>query len=377
MLGAFLTKEGIVPPTPRSIVRLVALAGCFLPALSPAQVMTVGTEQIEGRFLQFQPTHIDLPTMHAGPLTLENLERTLSSEQGYAMRPLPLASRGLQLVANGAMSPAGSDYVEELNSKGVSARPGDRVTITRIIFKKDRLVLELNGGPDLPHKFMRHVEIGAGGGMVPMAQDHGEQATGSRLTLFFPGGVPNVTGDQVKALIAPIVGFGEKSPAEAYAETLPPFLKKAIMDHHVLVGMDGDMVLHAVGAPGQKVRERDDGRAFEEWIYGTPPEKTEFVRLQHDRVTRVEEASVGTSPVVRASNEIGDYWQTQSGTDKTERLVKLGDQTEADRVAQNAPPAPAPTLRKPGEALPADKNTQQPSMQPVQFPPTTGHAPSQ
>ncbi len=367
-----------MPPTPRSRLFLFALA--ILLTLSRttvrAQVFTVSTEQMEGRFLQFQPTHVDLPKMHAGPFTQEALQRTLASEQGFAMRPLPLASRGLQLAANGPLSPSGSDYVEELNSKGISARPGDRVTVTKITFRKDRLILEFNGGPDLPHKYLRHLSIGAGGMMAPIARDNGEQALGSRLTLVFNGLVPNVTGDEVKALIAPIVGFGERSPTEAYVETLPPLLKKAILDHHVLVGMDRDMVLHAVGAPAQKVREKDSGTPFEEWIYGVPPEKSEFIRIQRDRVTKVEEASVGTSPIVRTANEVGNYWETEAGKETNVRLVKLGDGTEADRVAQNAPPEAPPTLRKPGETLPADKDANQPSMQPVQFP-TGSHTPSQ
>ena len=365
-----------MPSTPRIrfyILAFLAAASC---AAVRAQVFTVSTEHIEGRFLEFQPTHVDLPKMHAGPFTQEALQRTLASEQGFAMRPLPLASRGLQLVANGPLSPTGSDYVEELNSKGISARPGDRVTVTKITFHKDRLILDLNGGPDLPHKYLRHLSIGAGGMIGPVMRDNGEQASGSRLTLVFNGTVPNVTGDEVKALIAPIVGFGERSPTEAYVETLPPLLKKAILDHHVLVGMDRDMVLHAVGAPVQKVREKDNGSPFEEWIYGVPPEKSEFIRIQRGRVTKVEEASVGTSPVVRTANEVGDYWETEGGKAVGERVIKMGDGTEADRVAQNAPPEAPPTLRKPGETLPADKDTNQPSMQPVQFP-TGSHAPSQ
>ncbi len=356
----------------RSLFLTVLSAFVLCAAAARAQVFTVSTEQIEGRFLQFQPTHVELPRMHAGPFTYEGLQRTLASEQGYAMRPLPLASKGLVLIANGALTPNGSDYVTELNSKGISARPGDRVTVTRIVFNKDRLVLEFNGGPDLPHKYLRHLQVGAGGGFVPVARDNGEQATGSRLTLIFAGGVPNVTGDEVKALIAPVVGFGEKSPLEAYVETLPPFLKKAILDHRVLVGMDRDMVLHALGSPVQKVRERDESRPFEEWIYGTPPEKTQFVRLQGNRVIRVEEAAVGTSPVVRSANEVGNYWETQADGGANVRLVQLGDRSESDRAAQNAPTTAPPTLRKPGETLPADKNPQQPSMGPVQFPPGTG-----
>ncbi len=367
-----------MPPVRLLSCLVLALAGLSLSGRQiGAQVFTVSTEQIEGRFLQFQPTHVELPKMHAGPFTWEALQRTLGSEQGYAMRPLPLASRGLDLVANGPLTPNGSDYVQELNSKGISARPGDRVTVTKITFRKDKLVLEFNGGPDLPHKYLRHLQVGAGMGTSPVVRDTGEQATGSRLTLLFPGGVPNVTGDEVKALLAPVVGFGEKSPIEAYVETLPPLLKKAVLEHHVLVGMDGDMVLHAVGAPAQKIREEDAGRPFVEWIYGVPPEKTEFVRLQQDRVTRVEEASVGSSPLIRTANEVGDYWQTQSGGGVREREVKLGDQSEADRAAQNAPTSAPPTLRKPGETLPADKGPQQPTMGPVQFPTDTGHTSTQ
>lgn len=368
-----------MPPVRLFSCGVIALAGLLWPASRlAAQVSVVSTEQIEGRFLQFQPTHVELPKMHAGPFTLAALERTLGSEQGYAMRPLPLASRGLDLVANGPLTPTGSDYVQELNSKGISAHPGDRVTVTKITFRRDKLVLEFNGGPDLPHKYLRHVEIGAGMGTYPAVRNTGEQATGSRLTLLFPGGVPNVTGDQVKALLAPVVGFGEKSPIEAYVETLPPFLKKAVLEHRVLVGMDGDMVFHALGAPHQKIREEDGGRPFIEWIYGIPPEKTEFVRIQGDRVTRVEEASVGMSPLIRTANEVGDYWQTQSGTDRKERQIKEGDQTAADRAAQNAPSSAPPTLRKPGETLPANpQQPQQPTMGPVQFPPDSGHAPSQ
>ena len=353
---------------PRKHIAAVVVALLLVSQAAHAQVFTVSTEQIEGRFLQFQPTHVELPKMHAGTFTVLALQRTLASEQGFAMRPLPLASKGLQLVANGLLSPRGSEYVDELNSKGISSRPGDRITVTKIVVKKDKLILEFNGGPDLPHQYMRHLEVGAGGMTTPMARNNGEQATGSRLTLIFPEGVPNVTGDEVKALIAPIVGFGEKSPLEAYVETLPPFLKAAIMKHQVLVGMDGDMVLHAVGAPGQKMHESDAGRPFDEWIYGTPPEKTQFVRLQHDRVIRVEEASVGVTPLVRTANEVGDYWQTQGGMQSTERVIKLGDQTAADRAAQNAPPSPRPTLRKPGETLPSDTSTSRQSEGPVQFP---------
>ena len=364
------------PAVLRATLALAALT--LAPTREPlhGQVFTVSTETIEGRFLKFEPTHVELPKMHAGPVTALNLTRTLQSESGYAMRPLPLASKGLTLVANGALSPAGSDYVTELRDKGISARPGERVTITKITFNKDRLILETNGGPDLPHKYLRHLSVGTGSMQAPLARDNGEQALGSRLTLVFPGGVPNVTGEEVKDLIEPVIGFKEKSPLQAYVETLPPFLKQAILDKHVLVGMDSDMVYHALGQPWQKVRESERDRPFEEWIYGVPPEKSEFVRLQRDRVTRVEIATVGESPVIRTANEVGSYWQNQ-GRGANERIHNLGDQTEADRAAQNAPSSAPPSLRKPCEKLPADTDPHRPHTGRVELPPEDGKPPKE
>ncbi len=330
-----------------------------------AQVFVVTTQQYDGRFLKFTPTDVALPTRPASERTRLELERALESEQGFAMRPLPLASKGLTLHANGPLEPSAAAYVKELNEKGVAAQPGDRVMITLLKFKPDRLIIEVNGGPDHKHKFLRHLEIGAGGMTTPVAQDDAEPV-GSRLTLVFEHGVPDLSGAQVKALIDPVIGFKVKSPVEAYSQTLPPLLRKAVLEHHVLVGMSSEMVLHAVGQPQQKMRERDGQMPFEEWVYGTPPEHVQFVRLNHDRVIRIADADVGETPVVRATNEVGDYWSTQvAGTN--EREIKLGDQTASDREQQNANPAP-PTLRKPGETLPSDKSGGA-SSGPVQFPP--------
>ncbi len=355
---------------------LAFLFGALLTLLSwqraQAQVFIVTTQQYEQRFLNFTPTDVELPTRPASEHTRLELERALQSEQGFAMRPLPLASRGLTLHANGPLEPTAGAYVKELNEKGVAAKPGDRVMITLIKFKPDRLILEVNGGPDHKHKYLRHLEVGAGGMTAPVARDDGQEPVGSRLTLLFEHGVPDLTGAEVKALIDPVIGFKVKSPVEAYSQSLPPLLRKAVLEHHVLVGMSSEMVLHAVGPPQQKMREHEGQMPFEEWIYGTPPQHVQFVRLNHDRVIRIADADVGESPIVRASNEVGDYWSTQMASNN-ERQIKLGDQTNSDREQQNANPAP-PSLRKPGETLPSDKSGGA-SSGPVQFP--TPKAPSQ
>ncbi len=353
-------------PLPSSILAVTLLGVSFAAQQARAQVFVVTNEQFEGRFIAFTPTEVTLPTRPAKEHTRLELERSLESEQGFAMRPLPLASRGLTLQANGAMSPVGSDYVNELNQKGIAARPGDRVMVTAIRFKPDRLILEFNGGPDRKHKYLRHVEIGAGGMGMPLARDDGSEPVGTRVTLIFPGGVPDVTGEQVKALIDPIVGFKVKSPLEAYSQTLPPLLRKAVLEHHVLVGMSSEMVLHTVGQPLQKMREHEGQMPFEEWVYGTPPEHVQFVRFNGGRVIRIADADVGMAPHVRSANEVGDYWSTQA-PNRNERVIKEGDQTATDRAEQNANPAP-PTLRRPGETLPAEK-TGGAGQGPVQFPP--------
>ena len=348
----------------RAFVLCVA-AGLCARAVS-AQVFTVSTEHIDGQKLSFQPTSVPLPTQPANIRTRQELTRALQSEQGFAMRPLPFTSKGVILTANGPLSPEGSSYVAALEEHGISSKTGDRVVITEVKIKGDRLILDLNGGPDHKHKYLRHVQVGVGGAMNSLGgRDDGQEPVGSRVTLVFPHELPDVSGAQVKELLGPLINFGLKSSSEAYAETLPPMLKKAVLDHRVLVGMSSDMVLHAVGQPVQKVREREGQMPFEEWIYGVAPERVEFVRINNERVIRVEDALVGETPVVRASNEVGDYWSTQASGNV--RMVKLGDEAPTDRAQQNKT-VNAPSLRKPGEVLATDKDPSRPTPQAVQFP---------
>lgn len=335
-----------------------------------AQVFTVTPEGMGGHYLEFHPTNIPLPT---NPLTergKQDLIRFLTAEQGFAMRPIPLASKGLTLHANGEMQPSGIDYMNELSEKGTSAKAGDRCVISEIKIKDNKIVFLLNGGPDPKHKWLRHISIGTDPNYTtPVVQDNGQEPVGSRITLVFPHAVPEISGKTVEALLAPLLGFGVKSPVEAYTDTMPPMLKQAILDHHVLVGMSTDMVLYAKGEPQQKIREREGQMPFEEWIYGEAPQPVEFVRINGNRVIRVEIAEVGKPPVIHAENEMGDYWNNNPSPNTRE--IKLGDASPGDQAKQSAPQAP-PTLREPGETLPTDNDKDHPTMAPVQFPPGMG-----
>jgi hypothetical protein len=338
--------------------------------VSPAQVFTVSPEKISGHYLDFHPTNIALPSQPLTTQGKQELIRFLTAEQGFAMRPLPRASKGLLLHANGDMQPTGADYINELEEKGTSAKPGDRCKITDVKIKENHIVLELNGGPDPKHKWLRHVQIGMDPNYTsPVVQDSGQEPVGSRITLIFQHDVPDVSGQQVESLLAPLLGFGVKSPTIAYTDTLPPQLKKAILDHHVLVGMSTEMVIHAMGQPQQKVREREGQMPFEEWIYGEAPDPVQFIRINGNRVIRVEVAEVGKEPVIRAENEMGDYWSTVPNPNMRE--VKMGD-TDPTSVAKESAPQSPPSLRRPGETLPTDNDKDHPTMQPVQFPKDSG-----
>jgi len=76
-------------------------------------------------------------------------------------------------------------------------------------------------------------------------------------------------------------------------ETIPPEVKKAITDKKVIVGMDHDQVVMALGKPVHKTRESKDGVDYEDWIYGTPPGRVTFITFTGAKVVKVKETYAG------------------------------------------------------------------------------------
>jgi hypothetical protein len=131
------------------------------------------------------------------------------------------------------------------------------------------------------------------------------------------------------------------------------------------------MVLFAKGAPDNKSREMDGQMPFEEWIYGKPPNEVDFVRINGNRVIRVEVAKMGEDPVIFTKDEVEGLMRTD-GTPleaKNERVTKEGD---VERDPDKEAAAPPPSLRNPGETLPSDDPKNRVGvMKPVQFPKQT------
>jgi hypothetical protein len=309
-------------------------------------VFTVGEKSATADIAtDFTPTHVPLPQGKLTERGRRELIRNLESEQGFAHRALPV-SAGITLQANGQLTPAPAEYRKLIYTKGQSAAPGDRVIVTALEFKGDRIILDFNGGPYAKHRFLRHIQIND----APVTPDTGEVATGSRITLVFEGGIPEISSPEIKALLEPLIDFGVKTSEQAYADTLPPALKDAIAAHEVLVGMNHRMVLAALGAPENKMREQQSGdpsgARYEEWIYGHVPQTIRFVRFVGDRVTMVEVAALGKPIEIHNTNEMGDFDSTPT------REVAMGDKDS--KGAEEGKQAAPPTLRLPGEAAPAD-----------------------
>lgn len=343
-----------------ALIGLVVAAGFGGAERLRAQVFTVGEKTATADVdTEFHPTRVELPDTKMSERGRRELVRDLEAEQGFAHRILPLGAT-VTLQANGNLTPGAEEYKKMLYQKGTSAGVGDRVAVTSLEFKPDRILIDLNGGPYAKHRFMRHIQISAG----PMASSQpnlndGQTATGCRVTLVFEGGVPDISAPEVKALLYPLVDFSVKTGEMAYADTLPPAVKQAIATHDVLVGMNRRMVLAALGAPETKVRERnEDGQDYEEWIYGHQPQTMRFVRFIGDRVTLLKIAAMGKPMEIHDQDEMAAYMPTPEP-----KGVVEGDPTTA-QVVKKGPP----TLTRPGETLPdvAVAGTQQNGK--VQFP---------
>ncbi|WP_263357579.1 hypothetical protein [Acidicapsa ligni] len=378
---------------PHAYMGLICVAVCMIASSCGqsawSQVLTVSTKSqspIDRRYAQIEPTHVDLPQQEIDARGHQEILRLLTAEQGFAMRPLPRGKKGLTLVANGKLSPAGEGYLTLVGEQGVSVKPGDRVVLSNISIDRDKMVFEINGGPDHKHAFLRHIQIGMDPNMThPVVQDEEQEPTGSRITLSFNGRMPDVTPAQVMALLAPLISFEVKSPEKAYTDTLPPKLKEAILNHHVMVGMSTQMVLYALGQPESKSREIEGQMPFEEWIYGHPPQDVNFVRVNGNRVIRVEVARLGQPLEIFTKDEVQGQMMTDGRPVLAEtavpdqRTVSLGD---AHRNPDTQAPLAPPSLRKPGEKLPEDdpKNAnsvgREGPMKPVMFPKDTTHDPA-
>jgi hypothetical protein len=227
------------------------------------------------------------------------LIRYVSGEFARAVKALPAGKEGFQLYAGKALD--GQQLDRAVATHGAAVHTGDQVQITGLQFRDHTIVVDVNGGGRGKKHWYDHIQFGMGGGGMPLPQSRVTQENqgppglqpgmGSTIFLEFNKSVPDLTPEELKQALSSVLDFSkQRSAAVQWYDTLPPEMKKAIQERKPVVGMDREMVVAAIGKPGHKVRERDaEGNEIEDWIYGTPPDKTIFVRFTGDRVTAIEQ----------------------------------------------------------------------------------------
>lgn len=290
------------------------------------------------------------------PQTKLLIMRDLIAERVFTRTPFPMGEQGLQ-IKDGKVIPNEQQVERLITEHGFAAKAGDRVVITNVVIREKSIVFEINGGGKKHEKWYQHVELGSGGTTTPVGgAPPSLEAKGSSVTLEFDKYVPELTGQQVRAMLAPVFDFKALNQAEAYTRTLPPKIQQAIKDHQVLVGMDRDMVIYAKGRPPKKIRDKDDnGVDYEEWIYGDPPQEVDFVRFQGPVVTRLEIMSVDGEKIVRTKKEVDlPSAETEVAVKKTEEkpanapsLLRPGEKADASPDSSNTPQAPNPSQAPP------------------------------
>jgi hypothetical protein len=283
-----------------------------------------------------------LPAQAAAPIprdaprmskqTRYEIIRDFETQLVYARTAFPMGTKGLHLK-EGVITPNGEELRQTLTLWGPAVKPGDPAHISFVHIKDDHIHFEINGGPVHRKKWYQHIEVSGAGGTVPTGPNEPQSNPhGSFVDLYFGKYIPEMTAQQLRDLLSPVLDFNARNKEQAYLDTVPPKVKEAIQAHHVLVGMNQEMVLHAKGKPPKKVRERDGEIEYEEWIYGEPPADVDFVRIVGQEVVRVETMKVGGQKIVRTEKEV----------------ILAQPEREAKKEPEVRPPN-APSLRRPGE----------------------------
>lgn len=303
--------------------------------------------------------------------TRMKLIQVLDADFVHTRKYLPLGDKSTVITPEGLVKPDDSTLFVKTQAHGAVAKVGDKVQVTNVVIRDKSVYVEVNGGPKKKSHWYQHVTImGAGGAASPSNPNEG-QPTGAAVTLEFDKYVPEMTGDELEKLLSPVLDFSVKSAAEVYIETMPPKIRDAMKKHEVMVGMNKDMVIMAKERPEQKVREKDaNGKEYEEWIYGKPPQDVTFVRFYGDEVKRVEIAKPGGEMIVKDKKEV----DVKDGVVALATLEASNSpqDVKANQQGQQQKPMHRPTLRRPGDS--PDVSVQK-APTPVQVPSDHGDEP--
>jgi hypothetical protein len=215
------------------------------------------------------------------------LLRGLTSEYAVVRKTLPRGSQGLHIKSDGQIDERNLQI--QITNLGPAARPGEMVMISKLDLRKDAIVLDINGGAKSHGHWYDRIQVSGpiGGGVTQ--QQEAEQTAGSVITIDFGRPLPDMTVEEVKAILAPVLDFNQRSATLILTDTWPPEVQEAVKNHTIAAGMSRDQVLASRGRPDNKIRERKGMTDQETWIYGTVPAKVLLVTFEGDEVVEAHE----------------------------------------------------------------------------------------
>lgn len=231
------------------------------------------------------------------------LVREFTSATAVAKLAIPGGKHGFFLASDGKIDEEKNEI--EFRIRGRAMNPGTPIQITKVRFKGNRILLDINGGGKSGKKWYQRIRMTTGRGTMSQpirSEDSHAAASGAFVNLIFPGPIPDLTVAEFKKLLDPILDFERRSPTTLYSPRIPEKYKEAIRNHEVLVGMNRDSVLSSKGTPDRRIREFRGGIEFEEWIYGVPP-NTVFVTFDGDIVSEVKIFAAPKDPAAPPADE--------------------------------------------------------------------------
>jgi hypothetical protein len=216
--------------------------------------------------------------------------RVLIAEQGAARVALPFGNDGVELTETGQINKEKLD--RELRKNGQSIETGKVVAITTISFGDDQLEIELDGGGKNKKSIWERIQVGVGSGPnttpVNGRDDDTAKAKGSKIILKFSKKVPaDLTPDQLKELLNPVLDFNKSNFMRTGIASLPPEFQEAVKAKEARIGMDRSTVILALGRPNKRYYATKDSP--ETWLYDLRGLRALFVTFEDDVVVEIKQ----------------------------------------------------------------------------------------
>jgi hypothetical protein len=217
--------------------------------------------------------------------------RTVMADQAAARVGLPGGGAGVDLSDSGDIN--NEKLQREIQKNGQAIQAGKVVTVTDISFDDNKITVQLDGGgKSSKKKILDHIQIGMGGPDTTTTAPVGlpdQNPKGSEVTLHFAKKIPeNLTPDQLRQLLDPVLNFNKQGFAKTGIEALPPEFQEAVKEKEARIGMDRSTVMMALGRPDKKFRDPSKP-AYEQWLYYLRGLRALFVDFEDNIVVRVRQ----------------------------------------------------------------------------------------